>query len=117
MPHLDPYAMTPKISDLLAYASQQARIEARDYFAPSYARPDEVRAWRNDRGHRDRDRRRVFRAFAGRIRSNAPLIPGSYGGARRLDITANAIDYTACQYAAREIWPAVYDYFNQTNAL
>ena len=109
--------MTLTVSDLLAYASQQARIEAVDYFDPRYPRPDEVSAWRSDRGHRDRDRRRVFRAFAGRIRSNAPLIPGSYGGARRLDITANAIDYTAGQCAAREIWPAVYDYFNQTNAL
>ena len=109
--------MALTVSDLLAYASQQARIEARDYFHPRYARPDEIRAWRNDRGHRDRDRRRVFRTFPGRIRSDAPLIPGSYGGARRLDITAVAIDYTACQYAAREIWPAVFDYFNQTNAL
>lgn len=107
--------MTLTVSDLLAYASQQARIEAIDYFHPQHARTDEVRAWRNDRGHRDRDRRRVFRTFPGRIRSDAPLIPGSYGGARRLEITADVIDYTACQYAAREIWPAVFDYFQQTN--
>jgi hypothetical protein len=107
--------VTLTISDLLAYASQQARIEAIDYFDPRYPRPDEVRAWRNDRGHRDRDRRRVFRTFPGRIRSDALLIPGSYGGARRLEISTDAIDYTACQYAAREIWPAVFDYFQQTN--
>lgn len=106
--------MTLTISDLLAYASRQARIEAADYFDPRYPRADEVRAWRNDRGRRDRDRRRVFRSFPGRIRSDAPLIPGTYGGARRLEISADAIDYTACQYAAREIWPAVFDYFERT---
>ena len=107
--------MTLTISDLLAYASRQARIEAADYFHPQYARRDEVRAWRNDRGHRDRDRRRVFRTFPGRIRSNAALIHGTYGDARRLEISPEGIDYTACQYAAREIWPAVLDYFQQTN--
>ena len=110
--------MTLTISDLLAYASQQARIEAVDYFHPRYACPDEIRAWRNDRGHRDRDRRRVFRSFPGRIRSGSePLVAGSYGVGRRLDVTPEAIDYTAGQYAAREIWPAVFDYFNQTNTL
>jgi hypothetical protein len=30
-------------------------------------------------------------------------------------ITADGIEYTAGQYASREIWPAVLDYFNQTN--
>ena len=110
--------MTLTVSDLLAYASQQARIEAVDYFDPRYPRPDEVSAWRRDRGHRDRDRRRVFRSFCGRIRSGTePLVAGSYGAGRRLDITPDAIDYTAGQYAAREIWPAVLDYFEQTNAL
>jgi hypothetical protein len=109
--------MALTVSDLLAYASQQARIEAVDYFHPRYPRPDEVSAWRRDRGSRDRDRRRVFRSFPGRIRSDAPLIPGSYGGARRLEITADVIEYTACQSSAQEIWPAVFDYFHQTNAL
>ena len=110
--------MTLTVSDLLAYASRQARIEAVDYFDPRYPRPDEVSAWRRDRGARDRDRRRVFRNFCGRTRSGAePLVAGSYGAGRRLDITPEAIDYTAGQYAAREIWPAVLDYFEQTNAL
>jgi hypothetical protein len=110
--------VTLTISDLLAYASQQARIEAVDYFDPRYPRPDEISAWRRDRGHRDRDRRRVFRSFCGRIRSGTePLVTGSYGAHRRLEITPGAIDYTAGQYAAREIWPAVLDYFQQTNAL
>lgn len=104
--------MAPTISDLLAYASQQARIEAVDYFHPRYARPDEIRVWRNDRYLRDRDRRRVYCAFAGRVRSAEPLRPGSYG---RLEITADRIDYTACQYAAREIWPAIFQYLIQTN--
>ena len=67
------------VSDLIAYASAQARIEARDYFDARYARLDEVRAWRNDRSHRDRDRRRVFRTFANRLKSSEPLIPGIYG--------------------------------------
>jgi hypothetical protein len=110
--------MTLTVSDLLAYASLQARIERIDYFDPRYPRPDEVSAWRQDRSYRDRDRRRVFRSVCGRIRSGIePLVAGSYGAGRRLDITPDAIDYTAGQYAAREIWPAVLDYFEQTNAL
>ena len=110
--------MTLTISDLLAYASEQARIERVDYFDPRYPRPDEISAWRRDRGYRDRDRRRVFRSFCGRIRSGTePLVAGSYGAQRRLEITPDAIDYTAGQYAAREIWPAVFAYFQQTNAL
>ena len=103
------------VSDLLEYARQQARIESCDYFHPRYARADEVRAWRNDRSHRDRDRRRVFKTYPGRIASGGQLVPGCYGAGRRLEITADGIDYTAGQYAAREIWPAVLDYFNQTN--
>jgi hypothetical protein len=101
---------------LLEFARKQARIEACDYFDPRYARPDEVRAWRNDRGRRDRDRRRVFRRF-GFVSSAAQLVPGHYGPAGRLEITADGIDYTACQYAAREIWPAVFDYFERTYAV
>lgn len=84
----------PTVSDLLEYARQQARIESRD-----------------------RDRRRVFRTYPGRISANAALVPGSYGAARRLEITADGIDYTAGQYAAREIWPAVLAYFDATNTL
>jgi hypothetical protein len=103
------------LGDLLVYAASQARIESRNYFDPRYPRRDEIRAWQNDKGHRDRDRRKVFRTYAGRIKSNERLIPGAYGGARRLVITADGIDYTACQYAAREIWPAVFDYFERTN--
>ena len=105
----------PTVSDLLEYARQQARIESCHYFHPRYARAEEVRAWRNDRGHRDRDRRRVFKTYPGRISSGGQLVPGSYGAGRRLEITADGLDFTACQYAAREIWPAVLDYFNQTN--
>ena len=107
---------TPTVSDLLEYARQQARIESRDYFHPRYASADEVRSWRNDRSHRDRDRRRVFRTYPGRIASNAALVPGSYGAGGRVEITADGIDYTAGQYAAREIWPAVLAYFDTTNA-
>lgn len=105
----------PNVSDLLEYASNQARIESCDYFDARYARPEEIRSWRNDRGHRDRDRRRVFKAYAGRIASDGPLVPGSYGYGRRLEITPDGVDYTAGQYAAREIWLAVLDYFERTN--
>lgn len=107
--------MTLRIADLLAYAGQQARIESRDYFEPGYARADEVRAWRRDKARRDRDRRRVLLSYPGRIRSNGVLVAGSYGCARRLEITTEFIDYTPGQYAAVEIWPAVLDYFAQTN--
>jgi len=104
------------ISDLLAYAKSQARIESRDYFHPRYARAEEVQAWRNDRAKRDRARRQVFRSFPGRIASNAELVPGEYGCHRRLAITVEGLDYTAGQYAPREIWRAVLDYFQQTNS-
>jgi len=57
----------------------------------------------------------VFRRF-GFVSSAAELVPGRYGPAGRLEITADGIDFTACQYAAREIWPAVFDYFERTYA-
>ena len=111
--------MTLTVSDLLAYAKSQARIEAIDYICPYERRPDRrlesVRSWRNDRASRDRARRKVLRTFPGRISANAALVPGTYGGARRLEITASEIDYTANQYSAMEIWPAVLAYFNATN--
>ena len=113
--------MTLTVSDLLAYAKSHARIEAIDYICPYERRPDRrlecVRSWRNDRASRDRARRKVLRTFPGRISANAPLVPGTYGGARRLEITAQGIDYTACQYSAMEIWPAVLAYFNATNGV
>jgi hypothetical protein len=107
--------MTLTVSDLLAYAKSQARIESCNYFHPRYAKPEEVRGWRNDRASRDRARLKVLRTFPGRISANAPLVPGSYGAARRLEITAEEIDYTANQYSAMEIWGAVLAYFNATN--
>lgn len=101
-------------ADLMHYARRLARIQAIDYFEPGYARIDEVRAWRADKAHRDRDRARILRDFPGRVHSSAPLIPGRYWGGR-LEITASEIDYTAGQYAPREIYLAVYDYFRTTN--
>ena len=105
----------PTVSDLLEYARRQARIESCDYFHPRYARQDEIRAWRNDRSHRDRDRRQVFKLYAPSIITGGELVPGSYGAGQRLEITADGLDFTACQYAPLEIWPAVLDYFNRTN--
>jgi hypothetical protein len=111
--------MTLTVSDLLAYAKSQARIEAIDYICRYERRLDRrlesIRSWRNDRASRDRARLKVLRTFPGRISANAPLVPGTYGAARRLEITAEEIDYTACQYSAMEIWGAVLAYFNATN--
>jgi len=111
--------MTLTVSDLLAYARSQARIEAIDYLDPYERRLDRrlesIRSWRNDRASRDRARLKVLRTFPGRISANAPLVPGSYGAARRLEITTSEIDYTANQYSAMEIWGAVLAYFNATN--
>jgi len=107
------------IADLLAFARSQARIESIDYLDPYERRADRiregVRAWRGDRSRRDRARRKVFRTFAAGIVDNSPLIPGGYGCQSRLVITAEEIDYTAGQYSALEIWPAVLDYFERTN--
>lgn len=111
--------MTLTVSDLLAYARSQARIEAIDYICPYERRPDRalesIRSWRNARAFRDRARLKVLRTYPGRISANAPLVPGTYGGARRLEITTQGIDYTACQYPPMEIWGAVLAYFNATN--
>lgn len=113
--------MTLTVSDLLAYAKSQARIEAIDYLDPYERRPDRrresIRSWRNDRASRDRARLKVLRTFPGRISADAPLLPGTYGAARRLEITAQGIDYTANQYSAMEIWPAVLAYFTATNGV
>lgn len=111
----DQLIIMPTVSDLLAYAKTQARIEACDYFHPRYARIEEIQAWRRDRATRDRARRRVLRGFPGRIASDKALVPGGYGCASRLVITADDIEYTAGQYSAVEIWPAVLDYFQRTN--
>jgi hypothetical protein len=111
--------MTLTVSDLLAYAKSQARIESIDYICPYERRLDRrvesIRSWRNDRASRDRARLKVLRTYSGRISANAPLVPGTYGAARRLEITASEIDYTANQYSAMEIWGAVLAYFNATN--
>jgi hypothetical protein len=111
--------MTLTVSDLLAYAKSQARIESINYICRYERRLDRrlesIRSWRNDRASRDRARLKVLRTYSGRISANAPLVPGTYGATRRLEITASEIDYTACQYSAMEIWGAVLAYFNATN--
>jgi hypothetical protein len=105
------------IQDLLAYASRHATIRQQDYFDPRYARADEVRAWRNDKNKRDRQRLAVLRSWPGRCRSTEPLVPGTYWGTR-LEVTASGeIDFTACQYPGLEVWLAVADYFQRTKAL
>ena len=112
---------TLTIADLLAFARSQARIESIDYLDPYERRAERIRegirAWCGDRSRRDRARRKVFRTFAARIIGNAPLIPGGYGCQSRLVITTEGIDYTAGQYSALEIWPAVLDYFERTNGV
>ena len=106
--------MAHTIQDLLRYAKAQARIERIDYFDPRCPRQDEIKAWQRDCRLRDAARRDVFRQWPGRVKSDEALIPGSYYGTR-LVITADDIDYTIGQYAPREIWQAVSDYFRQTN--
>lgn len=103
-------------ADLMAYAKQQARIQAIDYFDPRYPRPDEISAWRRDCRLRDQARRRILNDYPGRLRSSDALIPGSYWGGR-LEISSDAIHYTLGQYAPREIYAAVYEYFRSTNTL
>jgi hypothetical protein len=105
------------IADLMQYAREQARIEACNYFHPRYARAEEVAAWRRDRSRRDSARRQILRKYPGRLRSGEPLQPGRYGPSGRLQITANAIDYTPGQYAPVEIYGAVLGYLGRTNAL
>ncbi len=105
------------IADLMRYAREQARIEAKDYFDPRYARADEVQAWHSDRSRRDSARRQILQRYPGRLRSAEPLQPGRYGPSGRLQITANAIDYTSGQYAPVEIYGAVLDYLDRTNAV
>ena len=109
--------MSHTIADLMQFAREQARIEAKDYFHPCYARADEVQAWRRDRSRRDRVRRQILRNYPGRLRSDEQLTPGSYGPGGRLEITADAIDYTSGQYAPVEIYHAVLDYLGRTNAV
>ena len=105
-------------ADLMAFAKRQARIEAQDYFDPRdrrFIKPESVAAWRQDCHLRDRAKARIRRDWPGRLKSAEALIPGSYGIQGRLEITATEIDYTAGQYAPREIYGAVYDYFQATN--
>ena len=104
------------IQDLLTYASRNATIQRDLYGDPRYPGPDDARFWRADKSKRDRQRRYVFNTWPGRCRSSEPLIPGRYFGTR-LEITpAGGIDYTPGQYAGLELWLAVADYFERTNA-
>lgn len=105
--------MVLTLNDLIAYATQQARIQQIDYFDPRYARPDEVSAWRADCRHRSNDRRNVFRGWPARLnKGTEQLVPGKYG---RLTITETDIDFTPCQYAPLEVWCAVALYLHSTN--
>ena len=105
------------VQDLLAYASKHATISQTDYFHPRYARPDEVRAWRNDKSKRNRQRLAVLRNWPGRCASAEPLVPGNYWGTRLQISASGAIDFTACQFPGLELWLAVADYFSKTNDL
>lgn len=102
------------VSDLLAFAASEARIERIDYFDPHYPRAEEVRAWQTDCRRRSAQRLRVMRRFPARTRSEETLVPGRYYGTR-LIITDTAINYIPGQYAPVEVWRAVEDYFAQTN--
>ena len=109
--------MAATLTDLLRYCKAQAIIEATNYFDP-HGRDDFNRdgrtAWRQDARERDRQRLRCHRDFPARLRKGTePLVPGTYG---RLTIDANGkCDYTVGQYAALEIYDALYNYLKETN--
>jgi hypothetical protein len=103
------------LSDLLAYPAQYCRFDSTAYFDPRYATADEVRAYNNDRGKRNRQRSAVLRKFAGRVKTNETLIPGRYYGTRLLISASGEIDYIPGQHAAMEIWHAIEAYLDATN--
>lgn len=106
------------LSDLLAFAQRQARIEFKDYVDP-WMRGDRkkegIKLWRRDCRLRSQAKRACFQAFPGRLsKASEALIPGLYG---RLSIDPmGSIDYTAGQYAPREIYGALLSYLIATNA-
>jgi hypothetical protein len=107
------------LSDLLAFAQKQARIESRDYLDPyarGHLRAQQISAWRRDSRLRDQAKKACFQAFPGRLRNGSEaLIPGNYG---RLSIDPmGSIDYTVGQYAPREIYGALLSYLEATNTL
>jgi hypothetical protein len=114
--------MTPiaaSLSDLLAFAQKQARIESRDYLGPyarGHLRVQQISAWRRDCRLRNQAKKACFQAFPGRLRNGSEaLIPGHYG---RLSIDPmGSIDYTVGQYAPREIYGALLSYLEATNTL
>jgi hypothetical protein len=106
------------LDSLLAFCKSQARIESRNYFGPSFARPDEVAAWRSDCAKRNRARKLCFRAFPGRLKSAASeaLVPGDYGYQGRLSILPDgSIEYTSGQYSPLEIYSALFAYLEASN--
>jgi len=106
------------LSDLLAFARSQARIEMKDYVDPwlrGDRRKEGVELWRRDCRMRSQAKRACFQAFPSRLlKASEALIPGHYG---RLSIDPmGGIDYTAGQYAPREIYGALLSYLTATNA-
>lgn len=107
------------LSDLLAFAQQQARIQSIDYLDPwsrGDLRKQQLSAWRRDCRLRSQAKQACFRAFPGRLcKASEALIPGNYG---RLSIDPmGSIDYTVGQYAPREIYDALLSYLEATNTL
>jgi hypothetical protein len=106
------------LSDLLAFAQQQARIASSDYLDPwskGELRKQQLSSWRRDCRLRDQARKACFQAFPGRLlKASEALIPGNYG---RLSIDSmGSIDYTIGQYAPREIYGALLSYLEATKA-
>lgn len=106
--------MAQTITDLLYFARSQAVIRSNNYFAPGYARSEEVAAWHGDRRRRDAARRKVLRTFPDRIQGAEILRPGNYYHGR-LIITDGDIIYVSGQYSPTEIYQAVLDYMEATN--
>lgn len=90
-------------SDLFTYAKSQARIEFCDYAGGR----DSVYYWRQDKGRRDSDRKKVISRW-GWLKDQA--LPTGQSGNGRLVVTADGIDYCTGQYTPTEIWGAVFSY-------
>ena len=99
--------MNLTISDLKSYVRSQSRRNFIDYGSH--------RLWREDGNKIQSQRRRVYRKFSARWKTNnEQLVPGNYG---RLTINNDGIDFTPGQYSPMEIWHAVYVYLHETNTI
>ena len=105
------------LATLLKYCTSQASIDSDNYYYPGYAKPEEVENYYNDCKTRDNQRAACVTTYASRIASadSEVLIPGHYD---RLEILPSGEpEYTAGQYPALEIYLALFNYLQTTQAV